>query len=433
MAGGLGDNGVTSMTDWFSHFIEALWSVAAELSPWLLLGCVLAGLLHVVVPADFIRHHLGGNRFLNVVKAVLFGVPLPLCSCSVLPAGLALKKDGASDGAAVGFLISTPQTGVDSITVSAAVLGWPFAVLKVVAATVTGLAGGLLTNLLVPVPPHGGAPATAVPRPGAHGPRRPLQIVTEVLAYGFLEILGSIWKWLLFGLLVSALVTSLVPAQSLTGKVWAQGFPGMLALLAIGIPLYVCTTGSLPIAAALVRAGMSPGAALVFLMAGPATNAATIAALWRGLGRRVTLVYVGTIAVGSLLFGWLFDAVVQAVPAAGTACHAEAAGWVGHLSAAGLFGLCAYFGWRDIRARRAVCSAPSCQAAAGPAPERLEVPVRGLTCPNCARKLQGALAALAGVTAAAVSHEAGTATVAGRGLRREAVEKAIRNAGFEPG
>lgn len=418
------------MAGWLYRMAQALWSVSAELAPWLLLGCLLAGVLHVVVPADMIRRHLGGSRFLNVLKAVLFGVPLPLCSCSVLPAGLALKKDGASDGAAVGFLISTPQTGVDSITASAAMLGWPFAVLKVVAATVTGLAGGLLTNLLAP--PNGHAPGPA-PRVRAAGGRRPWRVVREVVEYGFLEILGGIWRWLLFGLAVSALVSTLVPTDALADKVWAQGLPGMLVMLSIGIPLYVCTTGSLPIAAALVRAGMSPGAALVFLMAGPATNAATIAALWRGLGRRATLVYLGTIAAGSLAFGWLFDTVVAVVPAAGAACHASAVGWTGHLAAAGLFGLFAYLAWRELRARRADHAGACCPAEPDLPGERLELSVRGLTCPNCARKLQSALAALTGVTEAAVSHERGRAVVTGHGLQRDTVEKTIRAAGFEPG
>ncbi len=319
------------------HLLQELWSVAAQLSPWLLLGCLLAGVLHVIVPVDFIRSHLGGSRFLNVLKAVLFGVPLPLCSCSVLPAGLALKKDGASDGAAVGFLISTPQTGVDSITVSAAMLGWPFAILKVVAATVTGLVGGLITNLTAP--PITGVPQAA-PRPSPRASRQPLRLAREVLEYGFIEILGSIWKWLLLGLLVSALVSTLVPEQSLAGKVWAQGFPGMLAMLAIGVPLYVCTTGSLPIAAALVRAGMSPGAALVFLMAGPATNAATISTLWKMLGRAATFVYLGTVAVTAIVAGLALNALYAGGGAEiCAACHSEIPAAVRWASVAALLGI----------------------------------------------------------------------------------------------
>jgi uncharacterized membrane protein YraQ (UPF0718 family)/copper chaperone CopZ len=412
------------------HILSEFWSVSAELAPWLLLGCLLAGVLHVVMPPDLVRTHLGGSRFMNVVKAVLLGVPLPLCSCSVLPAGLALKKDGASDGAAVGFLISTPQTGVDSITVSAAMLGWPFAILKVVAATVTGLLGGVLTNLTTP--PNHGIQADAGPRQRRAG-RTVTGLVAETLEYAFVELLAGIWKWLLAGLLVSAVVGALVPTQALTGKAWAGGFTGMLVMLAIGIPLYVCTTGSLPIAAALVRAGMSPGAALVFLMAGPATNAATIAAIWRALGRRVTAIYLGTIIAGSLLFGWLFDAVVQVAPGAAPDCHLAAPGGIGQASALALFCLFAYLAFRDWRARRSGAGAACCQAKDTTSAETLQLAVKGLTCPNCSRKLQRALAALNGVTAVVVDHGSGQATVTGQGLRREDLLAAVRRAGFEPG
>ena len=419
---------------WLVQILHEFWYVSAQLSPWLLLGCLLAGVLHVILPPDLVRTHLGGSGFMNVVKAVLLGVPLPLCSCSVLPTGLALKKDGAGDGAVVGFLISTPQTGVDSITVSAAILGWPFAILKVVAATVTGLLGGALTNLTTP-PRHGLQPA-APPRQRRSG-RTLVAVVSETLEYGFVELLAGIWKWLLAGLLVSAVVSALVPAQSLAGKAWAGGFTGMLVMLAIGIPLYVCTTGSLPIAAALVRAGMSPGAALVFLMAGPATNAATIAAIWRTLGRRVTAIYLGTIIAGSLLFGWLFDNVVQVAPGAAPDCHMEAPGGIGQASALALFGLFAYLALRDWSAARSPRGAACCHAAATAATaastETLHVAVKGLTCPNCSRKLQRVLAGLQGVSAATVDHVAGQATVTGQGLRREDILSAIRSVGFEPG
>jgi uncharacterized membrane protein YraQ (UPF0718 family)/copper chaperone CopZ len=413
----------------FLNILQEFWLASTELAPWLLLGSLLAGILHVVLPPNLVRTHLGGSRFMNVVKAVLLGVPLPLCSCSVLPAGLALKKDGASDGAAVGFLISTPQTGVDSITVSAAMLGWPFAILKVVAATVTGLLGGVLTNLTAP-PDAGHQPAVAPP-PRRHG-RTLLALLAETLEYGFVELLAGIWKWLLAGLLVSAVVSALVPAQGLAGKAWASGFPGMLVMLAIGIPLYVCTTGSLPIAAALVRAGMSPGAALVFLMAGPATNAATIAALWRALGRRVTAIYLGTIIAGSLLFGWLFDAVVQLAPGAAPDCHLAAPGRIGQAAALLLFGLFATFAIREWRAARRGGAAACCQADPAAPAETLQIAVRGLTCPNCSSKLRRALMALAGVSAAEVDHVAGRATVTGQDLQLEAIRAAIRNAGFEP-
>lgn len=416
--------------NWVVEYGGEFWRVTSQLSPWLLLGCLLAGVMHVAIPADLIHKHLGGNRFANVVKAVLLGVPLPLCSCSVLPAGVALKKQGASDGAAVGFLISTPQTGVDSIAVSAAVLGWPFAVLKVVAATVTGLVGGWIANLTAPAV----VPAVRAASGQAATPPRSLPgIVRAVLEYGCLEILAGIWRWVLIGLALSALVGTLVPEQSLAGKPWATGLTGMLAMLALGVPLYVCTTGSLPIAAALVRAGMSPGAALVFLMAGPATNAATIGAVWRVFGYRVTAVYLGTIMAGSMAFGWLFDAVVRPVQGVAAACHDEPVGWLGQASAGVFLALCLGLALRN---RRRATAGPACGGACAPTAETarhdLQIEVGGLTCQHCARRLHGALSAIAGVTAVAVSHETGVVLLSGHGISRDQVMRVVRETGFEP-
>jgi uncharacterized membrane protein YraQ (UPF0718 family)/copper chaperone CopZ len=413
---------------WLTQYLVALWAVGAQLSPWLLLGCLLAGVMHVVIPQDMIRKHLGGNRIINVIKAVLLGVPLPLCSCSVLPAGVALKKEGAGDGAAVGFLISTPQTGVDSITVSAAMLGWPFAVLKVVAAIVTGLVGGLLTNLTAP--PLTGPAAVAHEPESPRSHRSLIGMAGEALEYGYIEVLSGIWKWLLIGLAVSALVSTLVAEQSLADHAWASGFSGLLVMLVVGIPLYVCNTGSLPIAAALVRAGVSPGAALVFLMAGPATNAATIGAVWRTFGRRVTAIYLGAIVAGSLLFGWVFDAVVTPVRGAAEACHTESPGWLGTLSLLVLLALCAYLAWPGRGGKAAALGSPSSPAKSAPNSQPIEIAVTGLTCAHCARTLQQAISALAGVTAVAVNHETGTLSVTGHGVSRDLLRQTVREAGF---
>jgi copper chaperone CopZ len=254
-----------------------------------------------------------------------------------------------------------------------------------------------------------------------------------VLAYGFVEILSGIWQWLLAGLAISALVSVLVPEQSLADTAWATGLTGLLVMLAVGIPLYVCNTGSLPIAAALVQAGMSPGAALVFLMAGPATNAATVAAVWRTFGRRVTAIYLGTIVAGSLAFGWGFDQVVRPTAATVAACHREAPGWPGHVSTVALLGLCAYLALRGRCVRAPALAGACCAPGSSAESLALEFRVSGLTCPNCARTLQRAISALAGVRAVAVSHEAGTVSVHGAGLCRDRVFAAVREAGFEPG
>ncbi|MCB9523459.1 MAG: permease [Myxococcales bacterium] len=387
--------------------LHATWMVLLELAPWLLLGAAVAGLLHILLPPDFLARHLSGRW--GVARAVLFGVPLPLCSCGVIPAGLSLKEDGASDGAAVGFLISTPQTGVDSLMVSAGFLGWPFALFKVGAAAATGLVGGWLTDRFGT---HAGAPPPPV---CAESNERS---VRALVTHG-LEMIRTIWRWLVFGVLASAALTAWVPTDALSGL----GAWGVLGVLALSVPLYVCATASVPIAAALVAGGMPTGAALVFLMAGPATNIATIGAIYRGFGGRTLAIYLGTIVVGSAGLGWLFDFVIPAGGGA-LAAHAHGVAWWASASAGLLVALFAFFAVDDLRGwwrRRAP-----------PAAQALELPVAGMRCGGCVRKLEGALNALEGVEAAVVEREPDRAIVRGP-ISEAAVRAAIVEAGFTPG
>ena len=324
--------------------LEATWSVLLELAPWLLLGAAIAGVMHIALPDDFVRRHLRGRG--GVLKAVLLGVPLPLCSCGVIPAGLGLKKDGASNGAAVGFLISTPQTGVDSILVSAAFLGWPFALFKLGAAALTGLVGGVVTDLVVP------AAAEPAPAETPHcckskaKPKTRDRSVRAAVAHA-VDLLRSIWGWLVVGILASAAISTFVP-PSLIGGAAQYGLAAALGLaLAIALPIYVCATASVPIAAALVAGGLPPGAALVFLMAGPATNVATLGAVGRTLGRRALGVYLGTIVVGSVGLAYAFDSVLPT----STQMHHDhgTPSWVAIVSALALLGLLAKFAVERVR------------------------------------------------------------------------------------
>ncbi len=342
------------------QFFHEAWAVAGALAPWLFLGLGIAGLLHVLLPPDFIRRHLGRPGWGGVVKAAAFGVPLPLCSCGVVPAAMGLKRDGASDGASVAFLISTPQTGVDSVTVSAAFLGWPFAMFKVVAALVTGVFGGLLTDAVHKGLP-GAQPAPADSRAASGGGVK--DRLREFWHFTAGELLGGIWRWLLAGVLVSALVGVLFPKDALANAAWAHGFTGMLVMLLIALPMYVCATASVPIAAALVHAGLPPGAALVFLMAGPASNAATIGAVWRTFGPRVTAVYLGVIAVASLGLGQAFNFLVVKIPAAPAAagpCCENGGMAAGHVWAALLAAAFLAYAVRDVRRALGPRKKPCC-------------------------------------------------------------------------
>jgi hypothetical protein len=283
--------------------IASMWHILLELAPWLFIGVFIAAAMHALLPADFMRRHLSGRW--SVVKAALIGVPLPLCSCSVIPVGLSLKRQGANSGASVAFLISTPQTGVDSIMVSGAMLGLPFALFKMTSAFIIGLTGGVLTNAFGDESAETAAAASCCQTATARGSRS-----REFVQHG-LMLLRSIWRWLAIGIVVSAVITYLLPPDSLAALGAGGGFWAMLLAMAIGMPLYVCAIASVPIAAALVHAGFPIGAALVFLIAGPACNVATMGAVYRGLGRRTFAIYMATIAVGSLLFGWAFESLID--------------------------------------------------------------------------------------------------------------------------
>ncbi|MCZ6727985.1 MAG: permease [Acidobacteria bacterium] len=394
--------------------LPAIWEILTQLAPWLLLGTVIAAVLHVVLPRDLISRQFTGYG--GVVKAVLLGVPMPLCSCGVIPAGLGLKKDGASDGAAVGFLISTPQTGVDSILVSASFLGWPFALFKVASAAVTGLVGGWWTELATPA-----SEARPVEQRGGS---RPGSVVSEMTAHG-VDILRSIWRWLLFGVIVSAAIEVLLPTEALAAIGRFGSFGAGVAALVVALPLYVCATASVPIAAALVAAGMPAGAALVFLMAGPATNMATIGAVYRGLGKRPLAIYLTTIVVGSLGLGVLFDGVIGSTAARAAMAHEHEAAWWGIASALILVGLLVWFAAEDLSR---MAKGTKLDAGDG---DHVTIPIEGMTCEDCVRQVESALRATEGVTAVGVSLEDGRAVVAGS-AGAELLRQAIAGAGYHP-
>lgn len=322
--------------------LPAVWRILLELSPWLLVGAAIAGLLHWLLPADFVKRWMQGAA--GVWRGVLVGVPMPLCSCSVIPVGLGLKKQGASDGATVGFLISTPQTGVDSVLVTASMLGWPFALFKVAAATVTGLVGGWLTDAV-----------SAPPKPSLDLPiLEPIpapRTFRNAVEYA-LMILQMVWRWLLVGVLISAAIEVWLPPELFGSLAASSGgrLGAMLVALAVGIPLYVCATASVPIAAALVASGLPTGAALVFLMAGPATNVATIGAVYRILGGRVLAVYLGTIIVGSIGGGLLFEHLLPASTISSAHIHHhEHFSWWNTVSAIVVVALCGYFALKELQ------------------------------------------------------------------------------------
>ncbi len=273
-----------------------------EMSPYLLLGFFFAGVLRVVFPGGAVTRYMGQRSFISVLNASLLGVPMPLCSCGVLPTGIGFYRNGASRGSTISFLISTPQTGVDSILATYALLGLPLAIIRPLVALVTGVLGGVLGNLAEKNGPSDRGKESVS---GEHHERS----VKELFRYGFVELLQDISKWLIIGMLVAALLSVLIPPDFFTHRI-SNDYLAMLIMLLASVPLYICATGSIPIAAVLLLKGLSPGAALVLLMAGPATNIATMAVIGNALGRRSLIVYLASIIGGALLFGILINELI---------------------------------------------------------------------------------------------------------------------------
>jgi uncharacterized membrane protein YraQ (UPF0718 family)/copper chaperone CopZ len=235
--------------------------------------------------------------------SALAGVPLPLCSCGVIPTGMSLRKEGASKGATVAFLISTPQTGVDSIAATYSLLGLPFALLRPVIAFVTGIFGGIFTNKLDKTEEKNPLPTEEdVDIPPYTGKSKLL----HMLHYGFVEMIQDIGKWLVIGIIAAGLIAVFVPDDFFTANL-SNPLVNMLIVLAISVPMYICATGSIPLAAVLMMKGLSPGAALVLLMAGPATNIATITVVGKVLGKKTLAIYLGSIMLGAMISGLIID------------------------------------------------------------------------------------------------------------------------------
>jgi len=309
------------------------------MAPYLLFGFLLAGVLSVLVAPAFVQKHLGKRGFWQVCKASLLGVPLPLCSCGVLPVSASLRKHGAGRGATLSFLASTPQTGLDSIMVTYGLLGPAMVMFRLLVAFFSGVLGGVVLELSDksrPPPPGAAAPDGT---PAAEAPQAPRHAVRRALRYGFVALPREIGGAMLLGILIAGLLAALIPEGYLADKI-GTGLLSMIVMMLVGIPIYACSAGSVPIALSLMRMGLSGGAALVFLVTAPATNAATIATIVKVLGKRAAAVYLGGIAGTALAAGLLMDALVPRPEyLAETAGHAMHAGWFNHLSAVVLLAL----------------------------------------------------------------------------------------------
>ncbi len=352
--------------EYITHFFIVLIDLSNAMAPYILFGLIFAGILHEFVPDTLVTKHLGKDNIFSVIKATLFGVPLPVCSCGVIPLATSIKKSGASKGATLSFLISTPITGVDSILATYGIFGWIFTIYRVITSMVIAMVAGILTNIFdkdKEIPVKSGFSAVKVSNtfsPVMSTPKKEESSccstassccateeksfwLTSALRYAFVTLLGDIAKPLVWGLLIGALITVAIP-QSISEILTEYSWFSYIIVIAIAVPMYVCATASLPIAAGLMLSGVSAGAAFVFLSAGPATNTVTIGVVKKMLGTRSLAIYLGSIVVGSIVFGLGLDYLFSAsdINPASLIHMEEEAGVVAILSSVILWGLVGY-------------------------------------------------------------------------------------------
>jgi uncharacterized membrane protein YraQ (UPF0718 family) len=302
--------------------LENFIALFMESAPWLILGLTVAGIMKVLVPSQLMAEHLGQPGPMATVKAALFGAPLPLCSCGVIPAALGLRRSGASKAATTSFLISTPETGVDSISISYAMLGPFMAIIRPIAAITSAITAGLLVGKENSIPDSASQqpsescctskttepePCCSSEQPAIKQPSAADKLIAG-LRFTYIDLVRDIALWLVIGLGFAAVIKTYVPNEFLLQ--WGDGLLAFVVMALVGVPMYICATASTPIAAGLLFSGVSPGATLVFMLVGPATNIATMGLVKTELGNRTLAIYLLSVVVVGFAFGYLTNYLV---------------------------------------------------------------------------------------------------------------------------
>jgi len=342
--------------------IGTTWNLLAESAGWLLVGLLAAALMEAFLSRGRLLGLLRGERASSVGWATLLGVPLPLCSCSVLPTALTLRRNGAGRGPTLAFLVATPETSVTSVALTWGLMGPWFAVLRPLAAALSAVAAGLAgaawgrDRRPASVAATGEPPACCADECATDEvlPDVDAPLATRLrrgLAFAFGDLLDDVFLWVLGGVVAAAAVVTWVPPEVFT-SVPGGALGAMLAMVLVGVPLYVCAEASTPLAAALVAQGLSPGAALVLLLVGPATNLGSLGVLAREFGLRTVWLYLAAVVVVAVGSGLLVDASLGLVPQLADVAvdaHAHGPGPLGHASAVAFLALGALALWSHRR------------------------------------------------------------------------------------
>lgn len=426
--------------EYIEQTLIEMWGVTAEMAPYLLFGFLVAGIISVFLSPEWIERHMGGRGWSPVWKAVIFGIPLPLCSCSVIPVTASLRNHGASRGAATGFLLATPQTGVDSIVATWGMLGPVFAVFRAVAALATGVIGGGLASAIEPEPEPNPQPNSSTEDKACGESCCATEDIEprwkRGLRYAFITLPRDIGKALALGILVAGLIAAFVPPGMFV-EYLGGGLLAMLVMIAVGIPIYVCATASIPLAIGFIHLGASPGAALAFLVAGPATNAATLTTVFKVLGKRTAAVYFAAVALGALAAGFGLDATLglwgrYGLPG-GQATHDMPITWWQHVSGVVLIAIIGASMWRGWQ-RKATLATPDAVTPTdneGANDGLITLQIKGMTCEHCTRTIARGLENAPGVTSAEVDLADARATVRGQNLDVATLREVVRDLGYD--
>lgn len=375
--------------DYITSFVKEIIYFFNEIAIYLVFGFIVAGILHVLFPDSSVRKHLGKGTFGSVVKSTIFGIPLPLCSCGVVPVATSLRRSGASKGSVVSFLISTPQVGADSFMITYSLIGWIFAIFRIIASLITAFFAGILINII-------DKEKTEKSKKDDSSSGSELSYMDRIKSlpnYIEYELFGSIANYLVLGLMIAGLIGVSIPDRFFENYL-SNSFLSMLLMLVMGIPMYVCASASTPIAASLLMKGISPGAALVFLLTGPATNAVSFSAVTQIVGKKSTSIYLASIAVISLALGYILNIFSDSFGIKESMLHHHETipSW---LKITGSILLITMFIWYYIKLyimERIMKKDKPIKI------DKIQLGVQGMTCMHCASTVQKAVESVKGVS-----------------------------------
>ena len=414
------------VVDYLSLFLSEMWSLCLNMAPFLLMGMFVSGLISMFVNSRLILKHIGSNNFLSIFKSTVLGIPIPLCSCGVIPVAATLREAGASKGSTVSFLVSTPQTGIDSIFLTYGMLGPVFALFRPLAAFVSGIFSGIVINSFDDDLHHHLPDADGVP----NAKKSLIERLESGLRYGFLSLPSDIVVPLFQGLVIAAAIAIFIPPDFIAEYFSSSPYIMLFMMLAVSLPVYVCATASIPIAVVLMAKGVSAGAVFVFLMAGPATNASSIAIIKNILGKKTMYHYLLLISSTAIVFGFILDSFVTIVPPTMSSfSHVHAVNSYGSLFLTILF-LLILINAYVYKYKGEVSKPTNGGNDFDGSQDRLSIVVDGMTCSHCKASVESAVYSCSGVESASVNLLTGQVIVLGSGLDESAIKDKIKGKGF---